>query len=135
MAGVRLYRQLLNELRLSSPGGRLNKDSLAFKYITNQFQKHQTTDQTLCKAREEMKFLGETYLCYLRSLRKYAEIQTEYKGKVKQKKTQQIISLNNNYSPYIFRANEVSKKRQIWLALSYRMIQNEKYKHSVLNDV
>lgn len=81
MAGTQLYRSLLNELRLSSPSGRLNKESMAFKYITNQFQKHQTTDQTLCKAREEMKFLGETYLCYLRSLRKYNEIVTEYKGK------------------------------------------------------
>lgn len=81
MAGTQLYRSLLNELRLANPAGRLNKDSLAFKYITNQFEKHQTTDQTLCKAREEMQFLGETYLCYLRSLRKYNEIQSEYTGK------------------------------------------------------
>lgn len=81
MAGYQLYRSLLNELRLNSPSGCLNKDSSAFKYITNQFQKHQTTDQTLCKAKEEMRFLGETYLCYLRSLRRYADIQKEYKGK------------------------------------------------------
>lgn len=78
MAGSQLYKSLLNELRLASPSGRLNKESLAFKYITTQFEKHQTTDQTLCKAREEMRFLGETYLCYIRSLRKYAEIQKEY---------------------------------------------------------
>lgn len=81
MAGTQLYRSLLNELRLSNPSGRLNKDALAFKYITNQFEKHQTTDQIYCKAREEMRFLGETYLCYLRSLRKYTEIAKEYKGK------------------------------------------------------
>lgn len=81
MAGSQLYRALLNEIRLASPSGRMNKDSLAFKYITNQFEKHQTTDLTLCKAREEMKFLGETYLCYLRSLRKYTEISAVYKGK------------------------------------------------------
>lgn len=59
----------------------MNKDSPAFKYITEQFQKHKTTDQILCKDREEMKFLGETYVCYLRSLRKYTEIVNEYKGK------------------------------------------------------
>lgn len=81
MAGSQLYRSLLNELRLANPTGRLNKDSLAFKYITNQFEKHQTTDEILCKAREEMKFLGETYLCYLRSLRKFNEITRDYKGK------------------------------------------------------
>lgn len=80
-AGTQLYRSLLNELRLASSTGRLNKDSLAVKYITSQFEKHQITDETLCKAREEMKFLGETYLCYLRSLRKFNDIQREYKGK------------------------------------------------------
>lgn len=80
-AGSQLYRSLLNELRMASPNGRLNKDSLAVKYITSQFEKHQTTDQTLCKAREEMKFLGETYRCYLQSLRKFTAIQREYKGK------------------------------------------------------
>lgn len=81
MAGNQLYRSLLNELRLASPSGKLKKDSMVYKYITNQFEKHQTTDQTLCKAKEEMKFLGETYLCYLRSLRKFDEIQKVYKGK------------------------------------------------------
>lgn len=81
MAGTQLYRSLLNELRLANPTGRMNKDSLAVKYITNQFEKHQTTDEMLCKAREEMQFLGETYLCYLRSLRKFNEIIGEYKGK------------------------------------------------------
>lgn len=81
MAGTQLFRSLLNELRLANPTGKLNKDSLAVKYITSQFEKHQTTDEILCKAREEMKFLGETYLCYLQSLRKYNEINSEYKGK------------------------------------------------------
>lgn len=81
MAGTQLYRSLLNELRLANPTGRMNKDSLAVKYVTSQFEKHQTTDEILCKAREEMKFLGETYLCYLRSLRKFNEISKAYKGK------------------------------------------------------
>lgn len=76
-----LYRSLLNELRLANSTSRMHKDSLAAKYIANQFEKHQTTDEILCKAREEMKFLGETYLCYLQSLRKFNEIQRVYKGK------------------------------------------------------
>lgn len=79
--GSQLYRSLLNELRLANANGRLHKDSHAAKYITNQFEMHKTTDETLCKAREEMKFLGETYLCYLRSLRKFNQISREYKGK------------------------------------------------------
>ncbi|KAJ6636350.1 SRR1-like protein, partial [Pseudolycoriella hygida] len=75
-----IYRSLINELRLASPNGIMNKDALVFKYISSQFRKYKTTDQQLCKAREEMKFLGSTYLCYLRSLRKQVDIQKHYKG-------------------------------------------------------
>ncbi|XP_037913142.1 protein FMC1 homolog [Hermetia illucens] len=73
-------RGLLNELRLASPNGRL-ENSLAAKYIIAQFRKYKTTDQQLCKAREEMHFLGKTYLCYLKSLRTQAEISKEYHGR------------------------------------------------------
>ena len=75
-----LYRSLLNELRLASPNGILSKESVAFKYIASQYRKYQTTDETLCKAKEEMKYLGNTYLCYLQSLRRYNEIEKNYKG-------------------------------------------------------
>lgn len=75
-----LYRSILNELRCASPNGTINKDALAFKYIASQYRKYQTTDEQLCKAKEEMQFLGQTYLCYLQSLRKNAEIQKHFKG-------------------------------------------------------
>lgn len=81
MSANKLYRALLNELRLSSVNGKLQKDSPIFKYITTQFERHQTTDEIFCKAKEEMKFMGETYLCYLESLRKQKAIQKEYSGK------------------------------------------------------
>lgn len=73
-------RGLLRELRLASPNGNI-KESLAAKYILSQFKKYQTTDQTLCKAKEEMEFLGRTYLCYLQSRRSYEAIRIEYTGK------------------------------------------------------
>lgn len=75
-----VYRSLIHELRLASPNGVMNKDSLVFKYISSQFRKYKTTDQQLCKAREEMQFLGSTYLCYLKSLRKQDAIQKHFKG-------------------------------------------------------
>lgn len=75
-----VYRSLIHELRLASPNGTMNKDSLVFQYISSQFRKYKTTDQQLCKAREEIQFLGNTYLCYLRSLRKQNDIQKHYKG-------------------------------------------------------
>lgn len=77
---TQLYRAILNELRLASPNGRLSPDAPAVQYASAQFRKYRTTDQQLCKAKEEMRFLGETYLCYLRSLRRSAAIQKEYKG-------------------------------------------------------
>lgn len=80
MAGRQLYRSLLNELRANSRNGKLNRESVAYRCIRNQFEKHQTTDEIFCKAREEMKFLAETYLCYSSSLRKCAKIQQDYSG-------------------------------------------------------
>lgn len=81
MAANQLYNTLLHELRLNSRSGRLNQNSTVFKYIKTQFEKHQTTQETFCKARQEMKFLGQAYLTYLQSTRKYSEIQAEYKGR------------------------------------------------------
>lgn len=77
---TKTLRGLLNELRLASPSG-CSKNSLASRYVLSQFKKYQTTDQQLCKAREEVNFLGETYLTYLSSLRKYSELHKEFHGK------------------------------------------------------
>lgn len=79
-ANVQLFRQLITEVRHAVPSGSA-KDNLAVQFITNQFQKYKITDQQLCKAQEEMKFLGNAYLCYLRSSRKYNEINQSYHGK------------------------------------------------------
>lgn len=79
MAAVKTLRNLLNELRLTSPNGSI-KDSLASQYILTQFRKYQTTDEQLCKQKDEMLFLGQTYACYLQSTRKYLKINSEYKG-------------------------------------------------------
>lgn len=81
MSGVAIYRALLNEMRLNNPNGKLNKDSQLFQYVTAQFKKYQTTDEVLCKAKEEMKYIGETYLCYISSVRKHTEIIKHYGGK------------------------------------------------------
>lgn len=79
MTAVKTLRGLLNELRLASPNGSI-KDSLASQYILSQFRKYQTTEEQLCKQKDEMLFLGQTYQCYLQSSRIYKKINTEYKG-------------------------------------------------------
>ncbi|XP_023165312.1 protein FMC1 homolog [Drosophila hydei] len=81
MAGTKMLRSLLHELRQAahSPGN--IKDSLAARYILAQYKKYETTDQQLCKARDEAAFLGQTYLTYLSSLRRYSELYKEYHGR------------------------------------------------------
>lgn len=80
MAALQSYRRLLNELRRNSPSATLRRDSLPVKYIASQYRKYKTTDEQLCKAREEMQYLCNTYLCYLQSLRKQNELHHHYKG-------------------------------------------------------
>jgi len=79
MAATKTLRAILNELRFASPNGSI-KDSLASQYVLSQFRKYQTTDEQLCKVKDEVYFLAQTYLCYLQSSRNYKKINDEYKG-------------------------------------------------------
>lgn len=79
MTSTKVLRNILNEMRLSSPNKTI-KDSLSAQYVLQQFKKYQTTDEQLCKEKDEMLFLGKTYLCYLQSSRIYKRINDEYKG-------------------------------------------------------
>jgi len=79
MAAVKALRGILHELRLQSPNGCI-KDSLAAKYVIAQFKKYETTDEQLCREKDEMLFLGQTYQSYLESSRHYKRINDEYKG-------------------------------------------------------
>jgi hypothetical protein len=79
MAAIKTLRGILHEIRLASPNARL-KDSLTTQFVLSQFRKYQTTDEQLCKVKDEMNFLGQTYLCYLQSSREYKRIKTDYKG-------------------------------------------------------
>ncbi|KAG8298099.1 hypothetical protein J6590_020766 [Homalodisca vitripennis] len=77
---LRILRHLASELRTSSFSGTL-KDSPAFPFILNQYRRFKVTDQQLCKAQEEMRYMSETYLCYLKSSRQYVELHKQYQGK------------------------------------------------------
>lgn len=73
-------RQLLSEIRKQSSTNKLS-DNQMVRYIFGQYRKHQTTDQQLCKAIDEMHYKARTYHDYLYSSRKYQEINVEFKGK------------------------------------------------------
>lgn len=79
-SNLRTLRHLASELRVLSVTGKA-KDAPAIQYILDQYKRFSVTDQQLCKAQEEMRYLSETYLCYLRSTRKSIELHKHYKGK------------------------------------------------------
>ncbi|XP_045449558.1 protein FMC1 homolog [Melitaea cinxia] len=73
-------RQVLSELRKQATSKKLAENQMA-RYILSQYRKHQTTDQQLCKAADEMHFRAKTYYDYLHFSRRYKEINAEFKGK------------------------------------------------------
>lgn len=97
---VRTLRQLVSEIRHISSENKL-QDSLLVKYIIMQFHKYKETDQQLCKAQEEMKFLVSSYLCYLRSQRRYEEIHSQYhtKGERSVKETADMLGFKLPHDP------------------------------------
>lgn len=79
MSALKNLRSILHEIRAVSSNKKIS-DNPAVQYLMSQYRKYQTTDEQLCKVKDEMTFLNNTYLCYLRSVRGYKSIQSEYKG-------------------------------------------------------
>lgn len=77
---MKLIRSLVQEIRKSSSDQKI-KDNIMVQYILEQAHAHRETSEIVCKAREELKNLAETYLCYLNSRRVCKEIQVRYTGK------------------------------------------------------
>lgn len=73
-------KSLLTELKTISPEA-TRKESLAAKYIVSQYRKFETTEEQHCRAKDEMQYAAQTYLCYLRSVRKHKELSEQYSGR------------------------------------------------------
>lgn len=78
-SNVAMLRQLVREVRKAAVNK--SKDNITIRYIMEQARVHQETSEILCKAKEEIEYLGKNYLCYLSSLRQYQEIYDVYNGK------------------------------------------------------
>merc|ERR1711935_496972 len=68
-----LFRRLLRELHLSG-----NKESIAERYVIDQFHRHQVTSRKLCREQNELEHMARSYACYLESKRKLEEIHSRY---------------------------------------------------------
>ncbi|KAK7495688.1 hypothetical protein BaRGS_00013135 [Batillaria attramentaria] len=77
---TQVFRQLLRELRSIYKTSNL-QDVPAYAYMENQFRRFQVTGEKECRGNSDVQHMAETYLCLLRSTRKYEELSTLYKGK------------------------------------------------------
>ena len=97
---IKTLRQIIHELRYANPRGSL-KDSLVLRYLFDQYRRFNTTDQQICKAKEEVLYAANTFLCYLRSSRIQQEIHAQYHGKGERsiKETANIVGFKLPHDP------------------------------------
>lgn len=77
---IQVVRKLLYEVRRATPSQKL-EDSLIKSFILNECRKYKITDEQLCKKKNEVLFLADSYRCYLESTRRYKELIKKYQGK------------------------------------------------------
>lgn len=95
-----VLRRIFTELRHANSSGQLHKSPVAI-FVLKQFRKYKVTELQYCKAQEEMFHLAKTYLCYLQSQRKYAEIHGQYhaKGERTVKETADMVGFKLPHDP------------------------------------
>lgn len=77
---TRIIRNLLREVKDATLDKSV-RNSIIGPYIINLCRKFQVTDAQLCRKKDEMVYLADTYRCYLESSRKYKELCEKYQGK------------------------------------------------------
>lgn len=94
-------RQIVQELRSVVPSDRALKNNIMVDYVLKQARAHRETSEVLCKEREELKHLAETYRCYLTSQRLYNDIKTNYTGKGERsiKETADLVGFKLPHDP------------------------------------
>ncbi|CAG2108505.1 unnamed protein product [Medioppia subpectinata] len=79
---LKLLRNISHELRKA-----LNKDNVNVKnndmmvYIVDQYRRHDTTDQRVCRPTHELQHMADTYHSYLNSSRHYRQIYDQFYSK------------------------------------------------------
>ncbi|KAK5649958.1 hypothetical protein RI129_000987 [Pyrocoelia pectoralis] len=97
---IKTLRQIIHEIRCTKPQGSL-KDNSFIRYLFDQYRIFNTTDQQVCKAKDEVLFTANAYLCYLRSSRMQQQIHDQYHGKGERsvKETANIVGFKLPHDP------------------------------------
>jgi len=97
---VKVVSKLLKEVRNVTPSQKL-KDSLMAPHVFQLIDKYKVTDAQLCKKKNEMLFIADTYRCYLESSRRYKDILEKYhtKGERTVKQTADMVGFKLPHDP------------------------------------
>ncbi|KAM3863633.1 protein FMC1 homolog [Diretmus argenteus] len=76
---LRVCRGILKELRALQ--GSNYKQSLAYRYVMDQFRKNQVTAERYCRAQQGALHASHTYLCLLESTRSHLALHNLYHSK------------------------------------------------------
>ena len=74
-------RTIISELRHALPEHHKLGQNQAVKYIMSQYRRNTTTQEQVCRHKEEMAFMADTYNTYLTAQRHYYDLQQEYHAK------------------------------------------------------
>lgn len=75
-----ILRELVRELRFVNRTYKPLRESPIYQFITKELRRNQITEEQTCKASTESRHLADTYLTYLKSSRKAAELKQEFHG-------------------------------------------------------
>lgn len=97
---AQVMRKLLKEIRNVTPSQKL-KDSLMASHVLQLADKYKVTDAQLCKKKDEMIFVADTYRCYLESSRRYKDILEKYhtRGERTVKQTADMVGFKLPHDP------------------------------------
>ena len=80
MTTKNLLRELIREIKLTNRTHQPLRESPIYQFIGKQFRQNQVTEEQICKASTESRYLADTYLTYLKSSRKAAQLKNEFHG-------------------------------------------------------
>ena len=102
---VRVLRNILREMRRARPEGSKLHATQGAEYVLGLFRSNAVTEEQVCKHREEMSFLADTYSTYLTAQREWEAVQQEYhaKGERSVNQTAKMVGFNLPHEPKVER--------------------------------
>jgi len=84
------------------------------QYTIQQFRSNEETTELLCKHKEEMQYIADTYQTYLESQRNYAALNEEYwaTGERTVAATAKMVGFNLPHEPKILRKMKPKKEKE-----------------------